>query len=427
MIKQNYPISENPCYKADRKIKVKGLYLHSVGCPCEVASRFLDNENKADASAAVHAVIDAEGRAWIALPLYPETGEACRNWHGGSGYRGSCNDTHIGIEMTEPATIRYISGANWVELGDGTHTRAHVMATYKAAVEYFAELCRDFGLDPLEDGVILSHSEGHARGFASNHADVEHLWSAYGLTMDQFREAVKNTMNGAGAAEVPDIQETDSSGQEVKPLEGALIVTYSGEDGLNVRETPSFTAHVKRVAQVDDIMVVTGISEDERWYRMDDGGSDGYVTTVKDYVRFYATEAQKEETGDGKYYRVRTSWDEAATQIGAFKDLENAMNTAEQNPGYHVYGPDGEEIRKEQAEAFQVRVRKENANLRIRKGPGTNFDFWEEPYGDPRYTGEGIFTIDETAKGPGAARWGLLRAYSGEQNGWIALDFTERL
>jgi hypothetical protein len=57
-------------------------------------------------------------------------------------------------------------------------------------------LCKEYDLNPLEDGVILSHSEGYARGLASNHGDPEHLWKGLKLpyTMDGFRKEVKAAM-----------------------------------------------------------------------------------------------------------------------------------------------------------------------------------------------------------------------------------------
>ena len=68
--------------------------------------------------------------------------------------------------------------------------------TYDTAVQLFAHLCKQYNLDPLADGVILSHKEGHKRGIASNHSDPEHLWNQLGMgyTMDTFRKAVKATM-----------------------------------------------------------------------------------------------------------------------------------------------------------------------------------------------------------------------------------------
>lgn len=76
--------------------------------------------------------------------------------------------------------------------------RASAVRTYEAAVELFAMLCKKFGLDPLADGVVISHREGPARGITTNHGDPEHLWKGLGLayTMDGFRKAVKAAMSG---------------------------------------------------------------------------------------------------------------------------------------------------------------------------------------------------------------------------------------
>ena len=59
-------------------------------------------------------------------------------------------------------------------------------------------LCKKYGLDPLADGVIISHKEGCARGTASNHSDPEHLWTQLGTgyTMDGFRREVRAGMDG---------------------------------------------------------------------------------------------------------------------------------------------------------------------------------------------------------------------------------------
>ena len=57
--------------------------------------------------------------------------------------------------MTEPATIKYTGGASWIELSDGSNTKAVVLKNYRNAVEYFAYLCQKFGWNPEKDGVIL--------------------------------------------------------------------------------------------------------------------------------------------------------------------------------------------------------------------------------------------------------------------------------
>ena len=105
------------------------------------------------------------------------------------------------MEMTEPSTIKYVGSANWTETGDGENTKKHVLATYKYAVELFVYLCQQFHLNSLADGVIISHSEGCKRGIASNHGDVEHLWSKCGLTMAQFRKDIRAAVEGGSAAD----------------------------------------------------------------------------------------------------------------------------------------------------------------------------------------------------------------------------------
>lgn len=170
--------------------------LHSVGCPQPSAQVFVNSWNSADKSVCVHAFIDANtGDVYQTLPW------EYRGWHCGSGPNGSGNNTHIGVEMCEPACIRYTGGARFT-CSNVEEARAAVRRTYESAVQLFAELCERFRLDPLADGVILSHEEGHKRGIANNHGDPVHLWNQLnmGYTMDGFRKAVKAAM---GSAAVP--------------------------------------------------------------------------------------------------------------------------------------------------------------------------------------------------------------------------------
>lgn len=185
-------LTKNPCYTAGKKIAVKGLMLHSVGCPQPSAEVFIKGWNNGQsARACVHAFIDGNtGKVYRTLPWDH------RGWHCG----GDGNNTHIGVEMCEPACIKYTSGASFT-CSDNAAALAMVKRTYEAAVELFACLCREFGLDPLQDGVIVSHREGHSRGIASGHGDPEHLWKglASGYTMDGFRRdvaAAAGNLNG---------------------------------------------------------------------------------------------------------------------------------------------------------------------------------------------------------------------------------------
>lgn len=165
----------------------KGLVLHSVGTPQPKADVFIQRWNKPGVEKAAHAFIES-GAVYQTLPWN------YRGWHAG----GTANNTHIGVEMTEPATIKYTDGSSWVDLNP-TETEAFVRKTYANAVELFADLCKQLNLDPLADGVIISHKEGYKRGVASNHGDPEHIWSKFGLNMDLFRAAVAEKLRADAA------------------------------------------------------------------------------------------------------------------------------------------------------------------------------------------------------------------------------------
>ena len=223
-------LTKNPCYTAGRKITVKGVMLHSVGCPQPKASVFINSWNSpAHGSSCVHGFIDGnDGVVHQTLPWNH------RGWHCGSGSNGSGNNTHIGVEMCEPACIKYTSGSN-VTCSDTATAKAVAKRTYEAAVELFAMLCKQYGLNPTADGVIISHKEGHSRGIASNHGDPEHLWTQLGLsyTMDTFRAAVKAAMDSADS--ITGIQASvfaSLSEKEVIAKAGALFTADMKQSGI---------------------------------------------------------------------------------------------------------------------------------------------------------------------------------------------------
>ncbi len=132
-----------------------------------------------------------------------------------------------------------------------------------------------------------------------------------------------------------------------------------------------------------------------------------------------------EKLTDG-YYRVRKAWSDSKSQLGAYKVLSNAKRKADANPGCSVYdnagknvypGEDSTETTKP-GEAFQpYTVKVSIPNLKIRKGPGTNYDK------TGHFTGKGIFTIVDESTGPGATLWGKLKSGAG----WISIDYAKRV
>ena len=157
--------TKNQCYQMGKSFTPKGLMLHSVGCNQPSALVFANSFNTFQPNGrqiCVHGVIDANhGEVLQLLPW------EMRGWHGG----GTSNDTHIGVEMCEPACIKYTQGAAFT-CSDLTTARKNCETAYNSAVDLFAYLCKKFGFDPLADGVIVSHREGHRRGIASTEGDA---------------------------------------------------------------------------------------------------------------------------------------------------------------------------------------------------------------------------------------------------------------
>ena len=190
--------TKNKCYQVATPLTPQGIMLHSIGTPQPNAAVMAQNYNTYrpnGQSVCVHAFVQRDGAVYQTLPWTVQA------WHCG----GAANQTHIGVEMTEPASIAYTGhGAEWRDL-DTAATETHIRGTYAAAVELFAQLCTQFDLDPLADGVIISHSEGRMRGVASAHADPTHLWRAFGLTMDGFRADVAAAMAAKNTNEEDDM------------------------------------------------------------------------------------------------------------------------------------------------------------------------------------------------------------------------------
>ena len=299
-------LTNNPCYKVDKKITVKGLMLHSVGCPQPDANVFIRNWNKASYdNACVHGFID--GNTGIIYQTLPWN---YRGWHAGD----DANNTHIGVEVCEPSVIKYTSGSRFT-CSDRAKALESVNKTYEAAVELFAFLCKEYDLNPLAKGVIVSHAEGYKLGIASNHADIVHLWNGLnsGFTMDGFRKDVAAAM------------------------------------GKVVDDSP------------------------------------------------------KVET---ELYRVRKSWEDSKSQLGAYKSLENAKKACKD--GYKVFDSGGAVVYP--VESFKVKITVDALN--IRAGAGTTY----------RVNGiirdKGIYTIVSTS-----GSWGKLKSGAG----WICLDYTKRI
>ena len=435
-LKQNY-LTQSGCYKAGKHITVKGLMIHSVGCPQPEADVFMKNWNRAETSACVHAIIEPDGDVYQLLPW------DFRGWHCG----GSANNTHIGVEMTEPSTIKYAGGANCTETGDGENTKAHVLATYKYAVELFAFLCHQFGLDPMADGVVISHSEGCRRGIASNHGDVEHLWSKFGLTMEQFRKDIKVAMEGSLAADsltaimgkaVATAEQMKAYLKKKNPsvpqsvLDMVPLYLSEGEaEGVrgdiafaqSCLETGNFTFSGSAVTLPQNNFCGLGVTQRGRVGLSFDTPQLGIRAQIQHLKAYASTDKLRNALIDPRFRYVTRGCAPYAEWLGQKENPQGKGWAAGEKYGEKILSilkaivSEGKvQFMESLTLSAPYMVRVSIPDLNIRRGPGTSYPK------TGKFTGVGVFTVVEEKDG-----WGLLKAYQEKRDGWISLAFTTRM
>ena len=189
-------LTKNNCYKAGKKIKVKGIMVHSTGANNPWLKRYLPDDGKIGKNqygnhwdtplpggrqVCVHGFIGKLADGTIAT--YQTLPWDHRGWHAG----GTANNTHIGFEICE----------------DGLTDSKYFGAVYKEAVELCAYLCKEYGLTEKD---IICHSEGAKKGIASNHGDVMHWFPKHGKNMNTFRADVKKLLDDASETPQKELQ-----------------------------------------------------------------------------------------------------------------------------------------------------------------------------------------------------------------------------
>lgn len=435
------------CYKEGRKIKIKGLMLHSVGCAQPDAMVFVNKWNAASndgpSGKMVHAFIDANnGNVYEMLPW------DYRAWHCG----GSGNNTHIGVEMCESSYIKYTSGTAF-EIIDKAKAIKHAKTAYDSAVALFTFLCKEYNLNPLTD--ICSHKEGYAKGIASGHSDPEHYWKGLGLkyTMDGFRKDVNAGVKANAVVSGPKETTNESyiwnylkakglSDYAVAGIMGNLQVE-SGirsnnlqnnyEKSLNLSDV-EYTEAVDNGSYSKDSFIHDragyGLAQWTYYSRKENlynyvkkvGGSIGEFKTQVD---FFWKELSENYGAQLSHLKIAKSVAEASNVM--LLEYEKPKNQSVENQKYRAsvsetfytkYAGKNQNDSKPVVNNDTFKVRVSIDNLNIRKGPGTNYETIN------RYTGKGVFTIVSTKSGSGSKTgWGKLKSGLG----WISLDYCTRI
>ncbi len=167
-------MTENDCYKQNRKHSMQGIMVHVTATPGVMALDWYTRWNKPGVEKCVHAFVDDS----IVMQTLPW---AMRGWHAGQHpvTGRSANNTHIGFEICEPK--------------DWETNRVYFDRIWENATDLCVMLCRQYGFTAAD---ITSHVEGYRAGIASNHGDPLHWFPKFGRNMDDFRKDVDTKLKG---------------------------------------------------------------------------------------------------------------------------------------------------------------------------------------------------------------------------------------
>ena len=340
--------TQSSCYKGTRKFTPKGILWHCTGVNNPTLRRYVQpsdvkppadtyskekwlqvlgiNKNKNDWN---HINRQAGLNFWIGK-LANGTVAAVqtmpwdyRPWGCGSGSKGSLNDTHIQFEICE----------------DALTDKNYFNACYKEACEMTAYLCQLFNINPkgtfVYNGVtvptILCHQDAAKLKLGSNHSDVYNWFNKHGKTMDNVRNDVAALMKQSSP---------------VTPVQPTKVGTYK------------LIVDVKKYSTSADAKAKTnpkGTMKAGTYYIFNKypKGYNGMYNLTTDktgaeagsWINPTENVAPKVEEKVQKIYRVRKSWADTKSQVGAYSSLDNAKDACQKaGAGYKVFDWNGKEV-----------------------------------------------------------------------------------
>lgn len=280
---------DSDCYKSGTRQTSIGTQVHSTGANnpnlCRYVgpddgrlgkSKYNNHSNRPGsdvcASAYIGKLADGTVAVYQSLPWY------MRCWLSGKGTNGNANRMgYVGFEICED------------NKQDEAYFRDAVM---EKSVLLTAHLCELFGTTPravvksFSQGdalAVMDHQELHALQLASNHADIRHWLKIYGLTMDDYRNAVEEAMREGVSVTYIDCEDGSSETVNGDPVESEVIPLYEAKvtcpgTYLNLRASKSKNAaSLKRLNRGVTVTVLD--DSDPDWWRVQYDGAIGYAMT----------------------------------------------------------------------------------------------------------------------------------------------------
>lgn len=451
-------LTNNNCYKAGKALTVKGIMVHSTGANNPNLKRYVGPDDgllgqnqynnhwntalPGGRQVCVHAFVGKLADGTIAT--YQTLPWNMRGWHGGSGSKGSVNDTHIGFEICE----------------DGLTDATYFNKVYKEAAELCAMLCKEYNLNPLADGVIIGHYEGYSRGLASNHGDPKNWFPKHGKSMDTFRTYVSElmgtvsstpgtstsvttpTVTPAATAEKVIWDFLQSCGLNDYAIAGVMGNLYA-ESGLlsnnlqNTYNTKLGLTDAQYTEQVDN-GTYTNFVKDSAGYGLAQWTYYSRKQNLLDYVQAAGKSISDLNTQLGFLWKemqgytammntlksatsIQVASDIFLTQFEKPADQSATVKTkrATYGKGYYDKYATGNTGTSTGSTTSSVpyTVRVTASSLNIRKGPGTGYGT------NGAIKDKGIYTIVQESTGTGSTKgWGKLKSGAG----WISLDYCTK-
>jgi len=187
--------------RSGSRLNPKGVVVHETATPGATAEREYQYFNGGDRGASAHAFVDWEDVVQT-IP-YDEVA-----WHAGP----TANSRYIGIELCRPSS----------------HEPDKFERVWNNAVSLFADLFREHGFGEVTVDNLLSHAEVSSRWRESDHTDPVGYFAEYGKTVNEFRDAVQNELNGgAEVAAINDlVTRIEALERRVGQLENPMIYNY---------------------------------------------------------------------------------------------------------------------------------------------------------------------------------------------------------
>lgn len=382
--KNNKPLvcmqTTNRCYKNTRTMTVKGVLWHSTAANNPYLKRYVQPSDNA-----------SDREYWLKLlgkNQYNNDWNHTDRQAGMNCWIGKLADGTITTIQTMPWNYRPWGcgsgkkgscNSGWIQFEiceAALDNKEYFEAVYREACEITAYLCDMYNLDPhgtatlngVKVPVILCHKDSYNLGLGNNHSDIYHWFKKHGKDMDDVRNDVAAIMKSSSSkpTTTPSTPTTSTTPSTSTFKSYKVKVTASV---LNIRAGASTKYDIVGELKKGDI--VTVIDKNGNWEKT----SKGWIHS--DYT--------KEVT------------DTPSTSTS--KPTTNTSST--------TFVP------------YKVKVTADVLN--IRKGAGTNYDK------NGSIKKNGVYTIVEEATGKGATKWGLLKSYQTNRNGWIALDYTKRV